>query len=334
MHAISSPGSPSKRQCRRALCATLLAAILAISQTQQALAQQTRFIIGTAPGGAIDAYARVVAEHMSQTLQRSIIIENKPGASSNLAAQYVADAPADGATIFVGTMAVSEINPHIFEHPHWAPKDFLPLIKGVDAPLLFTTHPDVPAKTFDEFLTWARANKGKLTYSSYSPGTPSHFLGALLNEKFALDLGHVPYRGSAPQTVDLLAGHAKFGFTQVQGVQPQIAAGKLRALAVTTDARFEQMPDIPSMKELGHPEFTAGIWFGLLIRAATPTPVTTRLLAAANAAHADPKVRAALVVQGFNVSGQTGEAFAKSIAEGSARWAKIIAATGFKATSD
>ena len=286
----------------------------------------------SAPGGAIDAYARVVSEHMAQTLGRSIIIENKPGASSNLAAQFVVDQPADGATVMVGTMAVNEINPHIFEHPRWSPKDFLPLIKGVEAPLLFTTHPDVPAKTFDEFLTWARANKGKLTYSSYSPGTPSHFLGALLNEKFALDLGHVPYRGSAPQTVDLLAGHAKFGFTQVQGVLQQAQAGKLRVLGVTTQGRFGQMKDVPSFTELGHPEFTAGIWFGLLVRATTPAPVATRLLEAARAAHADTKVREALVAQGFDVSGQTGEAFAKSIEEGSARWAKLVNATGFKAT--
>jgi tripartite-type tricarboxylate transporter receptor subunit TctC len=316
----------------KAALATLGLALVSIAVTAVPVqAQQLKFIVGTAPGGSIDAYVRVISDHMSKTLGMTAIVESHVGNSSNMAAQSVVSAPADGNTIMVGTMALAEINPHVFNHPNWSMKDFLPLIKGVEAPLVLVANPSVPANNFAEFLDWARKNSGKLTYASYSPGTPSHFLGALLNEKFALNLAHVPYRGAAPQVIDLVAGHALFGFTQTQSAIPNVEAGKLKAFGVTSTTRFFQLPQTPTFAELGYPEFYTGIWFGLLIRATTPPDIADRLLKAAIAAHADPKVRELLVAQGFEVSGQTGEAFRKSIEEGSARWAKLVKSTGFKA---
>ena len=229
-----------------------------------------RFIVGLAPGGAVDPYARIIAEHMAKTLGRPIIVENRPGATGNISAQFMIDAPADGQLIWVGTQALTEINPSVFDNLRWKIDDFLPLIKGVQAPLVFVAHPSVPANNFAEFLAWAKANRGKLSYSSYTPGTPSHFLGFQLNEKFDLDLTHVPYRGSGLQTNGLIAGHSLFGFAQVNTSAPQYAAGKLKAFGITSAERWPQMKDVPTFAELGHPEFTTRVWFGLLVKAGTP----------------------------------------------------------------
>lgn len=288
-----------------------------------------RFIVGLAPGGAVDPYARIIAEHMAKTLGRPIIVENRPGATGNISAQFIIDAPADGQLIWVGTQALTEINPSVFDNLRWKIDDFLPLIKGVQAPLVFVAHPSVPAANFAEFVTWAKANRGKLSYSSYTPGTPSHFLGFLLNEKFDLDLTHVPYRGSGLQTNGLIAGHSLFGFAQVNTSAPQYAAGKLKAFGITSAERWPQMKDVPTFAELGQPEFTTRVWFGLLVKAGTPPDIVARLTEAAKAAHADPDVRSKLEAQGYEVTGETGPQLLPDIKTQLARWARIVKAAGF-----
>ena len=315
---------------RRFIAASIAAASLGGKSAFAQSPQPIRFIVGAAAGGAIDIYARIVAEHMTRTLGRQIVLESRPGAGGTIATQWVKDQPADGSTIWLGTMAMTEINPYTFSNQRWSVSDFTPLIKGVDSPLAFVVHPSVPAKTIKEFVAWVKANPGKLSFASYSVGTPSHFLGVQMNDVFGLDMGHLPYRGSGPQIVDLVAGHAQFGFTQIAGSAPHIAAGKLRALATTGEKRAFQLPDAPTFAELGHPELNTSIWFGLLVRKETPPDVQVRLLAAARAAHADPAVQALLRKQGFEVSGQTGEAFKRSIAEGAERWKRLIDKTGFK----
>lgn len=297
-----------------------------------AAAQPLRFIIGLPAGGAIDGYARVIADPVAQAMGKSAVIENRPSASGNLAALFVHQAPADGHTIWVGTMANTEINPHIFDNLRWSMKDFLPIVKGVQAPLVLVTHPSVPAKTLNELVAWLKANPGKHAYASYSAGTPSHFLGAQFNEKFGLDLAHVPFPGSAPQTVNLVGGHALFGFAQVQSVLPHVQAGKLNPIAVTSEGRYRAFADTPSFRELGHPEFSVGVWFGLLVRAATPPDFAQKLREAAVAVHAEKKYRDLLIPQGYEMADQNGEEFARSIAVGSERWARIVKATGFKAS--
>jgi tripartite-type tricarboxylate transporter receptor subunit TctC len=288
-----------------------------------------RFIVGLAPGGAVDPYARIIAEHMAKTLGRSIIVENRPGATGNISAQFMIDAPADGQLIWVGTQALTEINPSVFDNLRWKIDDFLPLIKGVQAPLVFVAHPSVPAGNFSEFVAWAKANRGKLSYSSYTPGTPSHFLGFQLNEKFDLDLTHVPYRGSGLQTNGLIAGHSLFGFAQVNTSAPQYAAGKLKAFGITSAERWPAMKDVPTFAELGHPEFTTRVWFGLLVKAGTPPDIVARLTDAAKAAHNDPDVRSKLEAQGYEVTGETGPQLLPDIKTQIARWARIVKAAGF-----
>ena len=290
-----------------------------------------RFIVGLSPGGAVDPYARIISEHMAKTLGQTIIIENKPGASGNISAQFMVESPANGTLIWVGTQALTEINPSAFSNQRWSIDDFVPLIKGVEAPLVFVAHPSVPANSLAEFLAWAKANRGKLNYSSYTAGTPSHFLGYQLNEKFDLDLTHVPYRGSALQVTGLIAGHSLFGFAQVNSSLPQVRTGKLKALAVTGPTRDRSMPDVPTFNELGYPEFTTKVWFGLLVKTGTPAAAIARLTEAARLAHADPAVKEKLEAQGYEVAGETGPQLMPNIKAQIVRWGRLIKASGFSA---
>src|SRR6185312_4127487 len=215
-----------------------VAGVLMLATATSAVAQAPiKLVVGTPAGGAIDAYARIIGDKLQVSLNRPIVIENKVGAGGNLSAREIIAAPADGTQIWVGTQAMTAINPLVYKNPGWKMSDFAPVIKGIEAPLVCATHPSLPAKTFAEFLTWAKANKGKLSYASYTPGTPSHFLGEQLNAKFGLDLTHVAYRGSGPQANDLLAGHVLMGFTQLQSVLELVKAGRLNALATTGTAR-------------------------------------------------------------------------------------------------
>lgn len=309
----------------------LMGAALLLASIAGATAQTgtIKFIVGLAPGGAVDPYARIISDHMARTLGQTIIVENRPGATGNISAQFMIDSPADGHLIWVGTQALTEINPSVFDNLRWKIDDFLPLIKGVQAPLVLAAHPSVPANNFAEFVAWAKANRGKLSYSSYTPGTPSHFLGFLLNEKFDLDLTHVPYRGSGLQTNGLIAGHSLFGFSQVNTTAPQYAAGKLKAFGITSMGRWPAMKDAPTFAELGYPEFTTRVWFGLLVKAGTPPDIVARLTNAAKKAHEDPEVRKKLEAQGYEVTGETGPQLLPDIKTQLARWARIVKAAGF-----
>jgi tripartite-type tricarboxylate transporter receptor subunit TctC len=310
--------------------------VFSLSATVQSRAQldssrPIRLVVGAPAGGAIDPYARLIADDMAKRLGRAMIVENKPGANGNISAQYVADAPADGALIWVGTAAMTEINPSAYSNLRWSIDDFIPLIKGVESAPVLVIHPSVPAKSLSDLVAWVKSSPGKLSYASWSPGTPSAFLGFQLAERFGLDLAHVPYRGSAPQTTDLIAGHALFGFAQAQSTLAPLRAGQLRALATTGPARSRFLPETPTFAELGYPDFTATVWFGLLVRAGTPPETVASLLDAAQATHADREVRAKLEAQSFDVSGLSGPQFKAEIRAQIERWARIVKATGFKA---
>jgi len=290
-----------------------------------------RMLVGSPAGGAIDIYARIVSDHMSRSLGLPVLIDNKPGANGNITAQATVDGPADGSLIWVGAQSMLEINPHAYTNLRWKVSDFTPLFKGVEIPLVLAAHPSVPAESLDELVAWIKRNPGKFGYASYGVGTASHFLGFQFAEHFRLDLTHVPYRGSGPQSSDLLAGHALFGFAQIPNVAPHVPDKRLKAIAVTGERRSRLLPQIPTMVELGHGELTGAVWFGLFIKAGAPEATQARLLRAAKAAHEDPAIRAKLEAQGFDVSGLSGAEFLASILQQSERWARIVKATGFKA---
>lgn len=294
-------------------------------------AKPVSLIVGTPPAGALDTYARTVAEHMARTLGQQVIVENKPGANGNISAELALRAPADGYTVWAGTQSMTEINPNAYEGLRWSLDDFVGIIRGVEAPLVLVTHPSVPAKSLQQFADWARANPAKAAYASFSPGTPSHFLGYQLAERLGLEMTHVPYKGSGPQVQDLVGGHVLFGFSQIQTTLPHVKEGRLFALATTGAARWRQLPDVPTLAELGYPELSASVWFGLLVRKGTPSTVQQRLTEAAIAAHKDIAVRARLEGMGFDVPAVTDPHFMEGVRAGQQRWAKVVRATGFKA---
>jgi tripartite-type tricarboxylate transporter receptor subunit TctC len=313
--------------------AALIAVALTLALAPSCAQAQTsiRLLVGSPAGGGIDIYARIINDHMSRSLGLPVLIDNKPGANGNIAAQATVDGPADGSLIWIGAQSMLEINPHAYSNLRWKVSDFTPLLKGVEIPLVLAAHPNVPAENLDELVAWIKRNPGKFSYASYGAGTASHFLGFQFAERFGLDLTHVPYRGSGPQSSDLLAGHALFGFTQIPNAAPHVPDKRLKAIAVTGERRSRLLPQTPTVAELGHGDLTAAVWFGQLIKAGAPVAMQARLLQAAKVAHADPEIRAKLEAQGFDVSGLSGAEFLAEILRQSERWARIVKATGFKA---
>jgi tripartite-type tricarboxylate transporter receptor subunit TctC len=303
----------------------------AARQAQAQTGRTARLIIPLAPGGATDPYGRLIVEHMGRTLGRTIIVEHKPGGTGIVGSQYVIDQPADGNLLLLSTQAIMEIMPNAQRNVRWSPDDFIALIRGITSPLVLVANPSVPARTLSELIAWIKQNPGKLSYSSYLAGTPAHFLGFQMNERFGLDLVHVPSKGSGFQMTDLLAGHVLFGFGQMQSSLPFVRDGKLVAIATTDDPRSRHMPEVPTFAELGYPDFTTRVWFGLFLRGGTPPDLVAPLLAAAKAAHFDADVRSKLEAQGLDLSGETGPSFAADIRAQSARWARLINAAGYKA---
>ena len=288
-------------------------------------------VVGTPAGGAIDAYARNLADHLSRQTGGTFLVDNRAGAGGNISAEYVLKAPADGHTLWVTTHAMFTINPSVYPSLRWKQSEFKPIAKGVESPLLLSIHPSLPARNLTELANWLNANPSKAAYASFSPGTPSHFLGFQLNERLKLNMVHVPYKGSAPQLNDLLAGQVLLGFTQMQGATQQIQTGKLNALAITSTERSKHLPQVPTLAELGYRDLSLQVWFGLVAPAGTPQPVVETITTAVMKVQNDQEYRAKLEAQGFDVPRESGATFAATIASDTARWAKVVEATGFKA---
>ncbi len=321
--------------CIRAIAAYTAAGALAFATSAFAQwpAKPVALVVGSEPGSAPDVYARAVAAPLTKLLGQSVIVENRTGANGNIAAEHVVRAPADGYALWVPAQSQMEINPSAYPDLRWKPADFIGVIKGTEAPVMLVAHPSVPVKTLAELVAWVKANPGKVSYASFSPGTISHFLGYQLNDKFALDMTHITFKGSGPQVQSLLGGHVPIGFSQIQTGLPHVLGGKLTCIAVTGARRWRQLPAVPTFAELGYPEFTAGTWFGIVARSNTPPDVLARIVDANKAAHADPEVRDKLEKMGFDVAAQTGAEFAASLKAGEERWAKVVKATGFRATN-
>jgi tripartite-type tricarboxylate transporter receptor subunit TctC len=325
----------SPATCSLAASKLLLAVVatlaLANAHAQAWPTKPVTLVVGTPAGGSVDAYGRALADQLARQTGGNFVVENKGGANGNLSAEQVRNAAADGHTLWISTQAMFTINPSVYPALRWKQSDFKPIAKGIESPLVLVTHPSVPAKTLPELVKWVSANPGKITYASFSPGTPSHFLGFQLNERFKLDMVHVAYKGSAPQITDLLGGQVLLGFTQLQAALPHVQSGKLNAIAVTSKDRSKFMPQVPSLAELGHPDLSATVWFGLMAPSATPKAVLDQILAATVKAQAQADYKAKLEAQGFDVPQESADAFAATISAETARWAQVVKATGFRA---
>ena len=294
-------------------------------------AKPVNVVLGVPPGGALDPYTRVLADHLAKVTGGTFVVDNKPGANGNLSAEAVLRAPADGHTLWIGTQSMVTINPAAFAQLRWKGSDFKPVLKGVEAPLVLVTHPSVPARNFQELTAWIQIPANKAAYASFSPGTPSHFLGYQLNERLKADMAHIPYKGSAPQTTDLLGGQVLLGFTQLASAIPHIKEGKLRAIAVTSPKRSRFLPETPTLAEVGYPDLTTTIWFGLFAPAGVPAATLEAIRAAAAKVQADATYRSRAEALNLDVAAEDVPAFEETIAMETKRWAELVKSTGFKA---
>jgi tripartite-type tricarboxylate transporter receptor subunit TctC len=315
----------------------LLAALLGCLFTSAACAQgypdrQVRMLVGFPPGGAPDLTARVVAQALSETWGKPVVVEAVTGAAGNIAAGHAAKAASDGYTLLMSGDAAMTTNVSLYEKLPYDPlKDFSPITLVTIAPNVMMVHPSLTARSINELVALAKAQPGKLTYASSGSGTSQHLAGELFRHRAGVDIVHVPYKAAASMTQDLLAGRVDMVFANFVIAQPLLKEGKMRGLAVSSLKRASAAPDVPTMSELGFPDFEAVAWFGLLAPAGTPQPVIRKVHQDTVAALALPAVRSRLINVGLEVVGSTPQEFANRIRDEIAEKGKLVRASGAKA---
>jgi tripartite-type tricarboxylate transporter receptor subunit TctC len=322
------------RITRRAFAASAASAAFAMAAPLSALAQDARpieWVVGYPAGGGSDAVARAVAEQMGKALGTSIIINNKPGAATNIAAEYVARSRTPGQMLFTADFATLAANPALFAKlPYDPDKDFVPLGLLARFPLILVTGPAVPATNFKDFVAWVKASKDPVNYASSGIGSPQHLAGELFAEKSGLKLQHVPYRGGAPAVQDLIGWQVPFALMDSATVMQYVQAGKLRALGVASASRVKVLPNIPTLAEQGLPGVEAFAWQGVVVPAGTPPAQVDAFAKALRSALESEPVKAryqALAIEALPGSPQQMSDFVKAER---ARWGALIKAANIK----
>src|SRR5262245_42475823 len=288
-----------------------------------------RIIVGFPPGGPSDILARLIGQWLSERLGQPFVIENRPGAGGNIGTEAVVKAPPDGYTL-LQVDATRAINATLYTNLNFNfIRDITPVIGIMRVPGVIVVHPSIPATTVPEFIAYAKANPGKLSMASGGNGTPQHLYGELFKMMAGVDIVHVPYRGNAPATTDLLGGQVQVMFGAVPDSIEYIRAGKLRPLAVTTATRLEVLPNIPTVGEF-LPGYAASGWQGVGAPKNTPADIVDKLNKEINAGLADPKIKARIADLGGTVLAGSPADFGKLIAEETEKWAKVIKFAGIK----
>jgi len=279
--------------------------------------------VPVAAGGANDVTARLIGQWLSERLGQQFVIENRPGAGTNVGTEAAIRAPGDGYTLLIAGSNAA-INPHLFPNLGFNfIRDTAPIGSIVRVPQLMQVHPSVPANSVPEFIAYARANPGKIAMGSGGNGSPAHVIGEYFKLMTGTDLTHVPYRGAAPAVTDLLGGQIQVAFTEMATSLGHVKAGKLRALAVTTAARSEALPDVPTLAEF-IPGFEASQWIGLVAPKDTPVGIIEKLNAEINAGVRDATLKARFAELGGAVLPGSPEDFGKLIAAETEKWGKVI----------
>ena len=319
-HAIRALAAP-------ALCLASLLAGSALAQSPYP-DKAIRMVIAFPPGGPTDLVARVLAQKLTEQMGQSVVVDNRPGANGNIAAEAVAKAPADGYTLFYNTSAVT-LSPALYKKLGYDVRaDFAPVALTAVIPLVLAVHPSLPVNTVQEFLAYVKANPDKLTYGSAGNGNITHLGAFMLLQDKGLSAVHAPYKGSAPALTDLVGGQTQFTTDSINSSLPFIKDKRLRALAVTSLKRTSVLPDVPTLNETVMPGFEVGAWQGLLVPAKTPPDVIRRLNAEVLKALGSADVRARLAVQGAEPLGSTPAEYGSYIASELDRWARVVKATG------
>ena len=314
-------------------------AAIALTATTPAASQETypsrpvRVIVGFGAGASADVTARVVAQKLGDLLGQQFVVENKPGAGSNIATDFVSKAPKDGYTLLMGTVA-NTINAAIRPDTTFSfTKDFAPIAPLVTLPNILVVHPDTGVNSVAELIKLAKANPDKVLFASSGVGTSPHLSGELFNQMAGGKIAHVPYQGSGQAVTDLLANRVQIMFSPAATVLEHVKKGSLKALASTQLQRAGAAPDLPTMSESGLKGFDTGLWFGLMAPAGTPKDVIDKLNKATNEALKSPDVAETLKKQGMDILGGSADNFARYIQSETEKWGSVAKAAGLQKTN-
>ena len=312
------------------VCALL--AFAAPVAAQDRMDKPVRIIVGFAPGGTADLIARVVADKLKDTVGQPIIVDNRPGAAGRIAADLVKGAAPDGSTIMVMPIGPMAVVPHTLKQIPYDPvKDFTAIGLGATFQFALAAGPGSGAKTWGEFVAWAKANPNKASYATSAAGSLPHFVGVLLSRDIGIEMVHVAYKGSGAYMNDLMGGQVPSAIDTVADLSEQHRAGKIRILATTGTARAPATPDVPTFSELGLKNMVASGWFGFFAPPNTPKAVIDTLNRGINKALASPDVVERLTKLGMDPATSTPDEFAKIVASDYAKWGPIVKASGFTA---
>jgi tripartite-type tricarboxylate transporter receptor subunit TctC len=317
--------------CRPALGAALLVFSLAAPLAAQTYpSRPITIVVGYTPGAVSDLAARTISEGLNTAWGQPVIVDNRPGSGSNIAAGYAARQPADGYTLMVGTDATITSNVYLYKHTPFDPvKDFTPVINAGANIICLAVSAELPIKSIADVIAYAKANPGKLNYGSSGTGSPHHLAGELLRQKTGIDIAHIPYKGGGAAVNDLLGGHIGMAFLSLSAAVPHINTGKIRIVAVVEKTRYAAMPDIPTIGETV-PGFEMSSWVGLFAPAGTPQPIVARLNEAVAKILTTDSVKAKLANLGLVVQAGTPEEFAELVKDGLKVRGELIKAAGIQ----
>ena len=316
----------------------MVASIALVCASQPALAaaaaeypvKPVRVIVPFAPGGTNDVAARIVAEKFSERFAQSFVVDNRAGANGVVGAEIVARAAPDGYTLLVASAGIA-VNPSIMKSlPYDTQRDFTPLGMVGGGPYLMVVHPAIGAKTVKEFVAWAKARPAQISYASVGVGSPSQLAAELLRMVSDIDMQHVPYKGGSAALPDLIAGRVAMFFGSISTLNPQMQAGRLRAIAVTTLTRSPALPEVPTFVESGFPGFEVNGWYGLLGPAKMPAVLVARLNAELQKVLAAGETQTRFAANGMETAGGTAAAFDERIRNEMTKWAQVVHAAGIK----
>jgi tripartite-type tricarboxylate transporter receptor subunit TctC len=316
---------------RLALTCALALAVghVAAANAQSYPAKPIKLVVPFGPGGPTDLSARIVAQVLQSALAQNVVVENRPGAGGALGSKSVANAEPDGGTLLIGTSATLGVVPALMKNPGYDPiRSFAPVAKIADSTLVLVTPPKFPANSVQEFITYAKANPGRLSYASAGAGNQTQLLAELFKSKAGIDVVHVPYKSGAEMVTAILSEQVQMAFPDISILIPLIREGKLKALAVTSAQRHPQLPEIPTMIESGIPDYIMTFWSGVVAPSGTPAELVAKLNAAINAGLSSQVIRDSLAKVGAQADPGSPQDFADFIAAETKKWSAVAKTAG------
>jgi tripartite-type tricarboxylate transporter receptor subunit TctC len=315
---------------RVALSAAILACAATSAPGQTYPAKPIRLVVGFTPGGGVDINARLFGPKITEYLGQQVIVENRPGAGTNIANEHVAKSPPDGYTLLINTAALA-INLSLYRKVNYAAADFAPVSVVSMSPNILVVHSSVPVKTVKELVALARSRPGQLNFSSAGAGTTQHLSGELFNLRAGVKTVHVPYKGSAPSLTAVISGEVDLTYANIPAISAHVKSGRLRPIANLGTKRSDQLPQVPTMAEAGVKGVEVVVWYGVFAPAATPRDVVAKLADTLGRAARSPDIRQKLLDLGAEPVGNTPDEFSKLFREEIARWAEVVKVSGARA---